>query len=134
MLRANQVEVCMNITVAEYKLTGSEHNLQVQVLDLISVKKSDPNIFAFAIPNAAQRSPRLAAKMRAEGLTAGVADLAIMLPCSRVAWLELKKAKNQQSPKQRAFEARCKRLGHPYAVASCIERAEAFLKQIGAIK
>jgi hypothetical protein len=123
----------MNISVAEYKLRGSEHSLQVQVLDLIYFKRAHPDIFAFAIPNAAARSPRLAAKMRAEGLTAGVADLAILLPCNRVAWLELKKAKNQQTIKQRAFEARCARLGHPYAVASSLEQAETFLKQIGAI-
>ena len=123
------------IAVAKYKKQNtSEHALQVLVLDLLALKKSDPNIFAFAIVNAAARSPRLAAKLRAEGLFAGVADLCILLPCGRTAWLELKAASNKQSPKQRGFEARCNRLGHPYAVASCIERAESFLKQIGAIK
>ena len=136
-LHRTEVEVSMTeiITVAKYnKKTTSEHNLQVLVLDLLTVKKSDPNIFAFAIVNAAERSPRLAAKLRAEGLFAGVADLCILLPCGRTAWLELKAASNKQTPKQHAFEARCNRLGHPYAVANCIERAELFLKQIGAIK
>jgi hypothetical protein len=123
------------ISVAEYKRkSSSEHSLQVKVLDLIAVKKSDPNIFAFAIVNAAVRSPRLAAKLRAEGLLAGVADLCILLPCGRTAWLELKTARNRQTTTQHAFEARCNRLGHPYAVANCIERAESFLKQIGALK
>lgn len=123
------------ITVAKYnKKPTSEHKLQVLVLDLLALKKSDPNIFAFAIVNAAARSPRLAAKLRAEGLLAGVADLCILLPCGRTAWLELKTANNKQTTTQHAFEARCKRLGHPYAVANCIERAESFLKQIGALK
>jgi hypothetical protein len=103
------------------------------VLDLLAIKKSNPDIFAVAIPNAAARSPRLAARMRAEGLTAGVADLAILLPCGRIAWLELKRTKGQQTIRQRGFEARCTRLGHPYAVASSLEQAETFLKQIGAI-
>ena len=122
------------ISASEYRRRTPEHKLQVLALDVLYFQKAHPDIFAFAIPNAARRSPRLAASMKAEGLMAGVADLCVMLPCNRVAWLELKKFKGRQSVEQKAFEARCKRLGHPYAVCSSLEQICDFLKQIGALK
>ena len=122
------------ITAGNYKRKASEHKLQTLVLDVIAVKKAHPDIFAFAVTNAAKRSPKLAAKMKAEGMLAGVADLCIMLPGNRVAWLELKSAKGRQSNAQQGFEHRCLRLGHPYGIASNLDDAMVFLKSAGAIK
>ena len=122
------------LTAADYKRKISEHNLQVQVLDIIAVRRAHPDIFVFAIPNAARRSLRMGARMKAEGLVAGVADLGIMLPCGRICWLELKSAKGRQTIAQRAFEHRCVRLGHAYGIASNLDDAMVFLKSAGAIK
>jgi hypothetical protein len=122
------------ITVAEYRHKISEHKLQVQVLDYIKREKATPDIFAFALANAGQRSLRMGARMKAEGLMAGVADLCIVMPLGRVAWLELKSHKGRQSIEQKGFQARCERLGHSYGVAKTEDEAVMFLKHVGALR
>jgi hypothetical protein len=109
----------------------SEHTLQASVLRHLEQRAG--NCYWFAIPNAARRSPGLAARMRAEGLRAGVADLAIMLPGGRTGWLELKNSKGRQSDAQAGFEAICGRLGHGYAVARTLDEAIAVLGTWGAL-
>jgi hypothetical protein len=111
----------------------SEHSLQVQVLKEFEVRKArDVNILALA--NAGHRSLRMGARMKAEGLQAGAADLCVMLPGGKVAWLELKTAAGRQSIAQKGFEAKCRRLGHHYAVARTLDEAFDALKQWGALK
>jgi hypothetical protein len=122
------------ITALEYRERISEHALQVQVLAYIEREKATPAIYAIAIPNGGLRKINVAKKLKAEGLRAGVADLEIMLPLGRVAWLELKSHKGQQSASQKDFEARCERLGHPYAVAKTLDEAVMFLKHVGALR
>ena len=111
----------------------SEHSLQVQLLAEFEVRKArDVNIVASA--NAGHRSLRMGARMKAEGLQAGAADLCIMLPGGKVAWLELKTATGRQSLAQKGFEAKCRRLGHPYALARTLDEAIEALTQWGALK
>ena len=115
------------------KLKISEHSLQVQLLAEFEVRKArDVNILA--LPNAGHRSLRMGARMKAEGLQAGAADLLVMLPGGKVAWLELKTDKGRQSLAQKGFEAKCKRLDHPYALARTLDEAIAVLTQWKALK
>ena len=124
----------MTIPAAEYKRNAvSEHQLQVAVRDYLALN-AKPDVFCFAVPNAARRSLRLGAAMKREGLMPGVADLCILLAQGRVAWLEMKTHKGRQSIEQKGFEARCRRLGHPYAVAKSFEEAAAFLLKVGAVR
>jgi hypothetical protein len=112
----------------------SEHRLQTLVLQHLETR-ARPELYWFAIPNAARRSPQLAARMKAEGLRAGVADLVIMAPAGRVHWLELKDGRRGvQSDAQKGFQAICGRLGHDYAVARSLDEAIATLKQWGVLK
>jgi hypothetical protein len=92
------------------------------------------DIYCFAIPNAGKRSPWRGKYMKAEGLTAGVADLCIMMPNGVVAWMELKTRKGRQSLEQRGFEEICKVLRHPYALVRNLDEAEAVLTQWGALR
>jgi len=122
------------IAAADYlRLPVGEHQLQALVLAHLEAN-GRPDVYAFAIPNAARRTPMLAARMKAEGLRAGVADLCIMLPAGRTAWLELKTRKGVQSDAQKSFAAICKRLGHPYAVVRTLGDAIVVLKDWGALK
>jgi hypothetical protein len=122
------------ISATEYKaLPVSEHKLQVRVFNYLQDNAKE-NVFGFAITNAAKRSYRLGARMKAEGLTAGVADLCVMLPGGRAAWLEMKTAKGRQSIEQKGFAARCLRLGHPYAVAKSFDEAVKVLRLWGALR
>ena len=111
----------------------SEHTLQVKLLALLDAT-AKPDLFWFAIPNAGQRSLRMGARMKHEGLRAGVADLCIMLPEGRSAWLELKKPGNYQTIEQKGFAARCARLEHPYAVVKTLEQAIDVLRTWGVLR
>ena len=115
------------------KLKTSEHSLQVTVLAYLTYR-AKPDINVIAIPNAGHRSLRMGARMKAEGLQSGVADLCVMLPGGKVAWLELKTDKGRQSIAQKGFEAKCKRLDHPYALARTLDEAIAALTQWKALK
>jgi len=111
----------------------SEHKLQTMVVDYLNVAAA-PGVFAFAVPNAARRSYSIAARMKNEGLMSGVADLCVLLPAGRVGWLEMKTLKGRQSVEQKAFQARCLRLNHPYAVAKTFDEAVKVLRLWGALK
>ena len=120
------------ITADDYRSRASEHILQVQVLEVIAYKGK--RTFAFAIPNAGNRGLATAARMKAEGLTAGVADLCVMLQGGRVGWLEIKTAKGKQSNSQKGFAAVCAELGHPYALVRSLNEAISVLREWGALK
>jgi len=93
-----------------------------------------PEAFWFAIPNAGLRSFGMAARMKAEGLTAGIADICIMLEGGRTLWLELKSGKGRQSDYQKGFQAICDRIGHTYILAHNLDEAMKQLKAFGALK
>jgi len=74
----------------------SEHLEQV---DFVSwFRKCFPDVLIFAIPNGGQRTRTTGAKLKAEGVVAGVPDLYI--PAWNL-WVEMKREKGGQlSPKQ----------------------------------
>ena len=117
----------------QYRQTASEHALQVSVLEYLAVN-AQPWAYWFAIPNAGKRSWRTAKQMKAEGLTAGVADLCFLLPCGEVLWLELKRPGEKQTAAQIVFQGVCESLGHPYYVARSFDEAIAILRRWRVLK
>jgi len=115
------------LTVAQYRQTVKEHDLQAGLIRYLKLH-ARTDVHYFAIPNAAKRSWQTAAKMKAEGLSAGVADLCFMLTGGRAAWLELKIKNEKQTDEQLAFEQICNALGHPYMVARTFDTAVAILR------
>ncbi len=103
---------------------ASESAIQRAVAELIdhSIKPG----FCFAVPNNEVRP--------APGMRGGAADLCLLLPDGSVAFIEVKAKRGRQSPVQRDFEARCNRIGVPYAVVRSVDEALAFLQQIGATR
>jgi hypothetical protein len=63
-------------------MKSREHEAQAAVIRWAdSMRMVEPNLqLLFAIPNAAKRSPGLAASMKAEGLKSGVPDLFFPVP------------------------------------------------------
>ena len=122
----------MSITVDEYRSAASEHDLQSA---LVAYLEQFPGIYVFAIPNAGFRTLRMGARMKREGMRAGMADLGVMMPAGRIGWLELKRPKaGRQSVQQKAFQQRCLRLGHPYAIIRTMDEAKRILRLWGALK
>jgi len=119
---------------ADYrKRATSEHSLQTMVREYLRLR-AVADSFVFAIPNAGKRSFGAAVRMKAEGLTAGVADICIMLEGGRTLWLELKSSKGRQSDYQKGFQAICDRIGHTYILARSLDEAVGQLKAFGALK
>ena len=86
----------------------SEHAMQAAVIDwwrLACRGYGLPEFALFAIPNAAKRSFRLAAYMRAEGMRAGVPDLLLAFGRwdrweLRGLFIEMKRKPNKVTPEQ----------------------------------
>ncbi len=120
--RRAKTKLPSTLSVAQYRRLAHEHDLQVSVLRYLALNaRSD--VYWFAIPNAGKRSWRAAATMKAEGLTPGVADLCVMLPGGRVAWLELKAAKGRPSAMQQGFAEICRRIKHRYCLVRDLPEA-----------
>jgi len=121
------------ISAKEYLEHAAEHDMQAALVAYLRLNAKGAS-FWFAIPNAGRRSPKVRSLMKAEGLTAGVADLCIMLPGGRTLWLELKTRRGRQSPAQKAFAAICNILDHAYLVPRSLDEAIAILRAYGALK
>jgi hypothetical protein len=93
-----------------------------------------PRLIWFAVPNGEYRSKRTAGKLKAQGVRAGVADIALVLPGGQSAFLEVKAPHGRQSPEQREFEAAAGLAGARYAVVRSIDEAKAVLGSWGALK
>ena len=88
-----------------------------------------------AIPNGGERHPAVAAKLRAEGVSAGVPDLLIPLPRghSHGLWIEMKKQRGGRvSPKQAAWHEYHEQVGYCVVVApgcdAAIEAVEEYME------
>lgn len=89
----------------------------------------------FAVPNAAKRSPRLGAYMKAEGLKAGVPDLVLAKPVGPFGalYIELKAMDGRVSPEQKDWLGRLNAAGNYAAVCkgwtAARELIEAYLDE-----
>jgi hypothetical protein len=98
--------------VAKY----SEHDMQCAIIAECRIRAlTNPEwAMIFAIPNGGHRHPAVAAKLKAEGLQAGLPDLC--LPIARHSrhslWLELKVGKNGLSDAQEWWIRRLRVEGH----------------------
>lgn len=91
-------------------------------------------VVCIAIPNAARRSPALAAAMRAEGMMAGAPDLICVGDGGKVGWLEVKAAKGRTSDAQDDMHDLLRRKGHHVAVVRSQDEAVAALREWGMVR
>lgn len=85
--------------------------------------------FVFAVPNGGQRNLREAARLKAQGVLAGVSDLILLMPNGKVYCIELKNpnGKGRQSPSQREFEETVRAFGHTYLLWDSWPQVEQFI-------
>ncbi len=86
----------------------------------------------FAIPNGSQRSRTTGAKLKAEGVSAGVPDLFVPAWCL---WVEMKRAEGGSvSVEQRDWHAHLRSIGHTVLVCrgfpQAKEEIEAFVRKM----
>jgi hypothetical protein len=105
----------------------SEHFEQVRLVAWF--RRTYPGVRIFAIPNGGHRGAGQGAKLKAEGVQAGVPDLHI--PAWSL-WIEMKRAKGGTvSPEQRDWIAYLEGIGHQVIIGHGFEDAK---RQIDDVK
>ena len=101
-----------------------EHSLQVCCVHWFSIQYPEYATLLFAVPNGGARNAITGARLKDEGVTAGVADLILLLPHREHGvdvWhglaIEMKTPTGRQSPEQRAWQAAIEAQGYKYAIA-----------------
>lgn len=77
------------------KVAASEHDLQVGCVNIFRVLYPELSHLLMAIPNGGWRNATTAAKLKAEGVIAGVPDLFLAIPRGEYhgLWIEMKNGK-----------------------------------------
>ncbi len=110
----------------------SEH--EEQALFVQWFRRTFPDVRIFAIPNGGGRSKAQAAKLKVEGVSAGVPDL--FIPYGTV-WVEMKRAKSAQrkggtvSAEQKDWHAYLRGIGQTVVVGYGFEDAKAKILALG---
>jgi hypothetical protein len=108
-------------------MNQDEHKLQVAIckyLDLCGYE-------FFAIPNGGLRNIKVAAKLKQEGVKAGVADLFVALSNGKYhgLFIEVKVGKNRQQPNQKIFEQKVLENGYQYKVVRSIDEMISVIRE-----
>ena len=110
-----------------------EHAMQAAFFVMVDGDRRTKHLPIFAVPNAARRSPRQGAWMKAEGLRAGIPDLQLDVARSGFHGLriELKAGKNQESEEQTKVLASLRRRGYKtmtcYSADAAIDEIQDYL-------
>lgn len=98
-------------------MKSSEHELQRRCVTWLRYQYPWLGPLFFAVPNGGHRSKATAGRMKAEGQTAGVSDLILLVPSATSHSLSIEmKDKAVQSRPQKVYERFCRAAGSTYAV------------------
>ena len=104
------------------KPRDEEHRLQVQCVKWFRYAHPDLAPLLFAIPNGGARNEITGAKLKAEGVVAGVADLCLAVPrCGGVLFIEMKTPTGRQSQSQLQWQAAVSIVGNTYVIIRTLE-------------
>lgn len=115
------------MTPEQLAKAGTEHAHQVALMQWIALnKKYMPDMDKiFAVPNGGERNPVVAARLKAEGVRAGVPDLVLPVAVAPFhgLYIEMKKPATAKSKAGRATDDQLKRIaelqGDGYAACVC---------------
>lgn len=119
------IAMATNGQLGRGKMKAQEHNLQSLIIRHLRLNR----IFCFAIPNGGRRDAVTGAKLKKEGVLAGVADIEILLPSGRAVFVEIKNGKTgRQSVEQKSFEDEVKLRGFEYLIWRTIDDCIKFVE------
>jgi hypothetical protein len=97
-------------------MKDQEHREQVALFKALKLQERTNPLFAniFAIPNGGHRHIKVAAKLKAEGVKAGIPDIFVAVPNSYSAglFIEMKVKPNRPSKHQKAWLERLEQVGY----------------------
>lgn len=104
-------------------LRHEESDLQIACVRWFRLQYPQYARLLFAVPNGGNRNLREAARMKAEGVTAGVADLILLIPRHKYGALciELKTTKGRQQESQKVWQEAAEKAGNKYIVCRSFE-------------
>ena len=91
------------------------------------LKHHNPRGIIFSVPNGGTRNDKEAMVLKATGLLAGVSDLILILPNSRILFIEFKTETGTQSIAQKEFESRVTALGYVYVLVRSIDEFKSLI-------
>jgi hypothetical protein len=114
------------------KTAATEHDLQVACVRLFRYKYREYDESLFAIPNGGKRNPKEAARLKAEGVLAGVPDLFLAVP--KGTWhglfMELKNGKsNNLTENQKRVMYKMRMRGYRAEVIRSLEDFEKIIEE-----
>lgn len=106
-----------------------EHRLQCACVQWFRLQHPDWAHLLFAVPNGGRRDKVTGGKLKAEGVTAGVSDMILMIPRGgfHAMCIEMKTPKGRQSQQQRQWQRLVAAQGYRYIVCRSVEE---FISQI----
>lgn len=107
-----------NAETTRAKPRHEESQLQRICVKWFRLQYPELAILLFAVPNGGARNKREAGIMKAEGVTAGVADIILLIPSGGYASLcmEFKTEKGWQQETQKLWQQAAERAGNKYAI------------------
>lgn len=124
-------ELIASIGKSRQKPSDEEHRIQVECVRWFRLQYPKLRNMLFAVPNGSIRDKITGARLKAEGVTPGVADLLLLIPnrfygCLAV---EMKTAKGRQSDTQKAWEAEMFTHGNKYVVCHNFDEFKAEIEE-----
>lgn len=108
-----------------------EHQLQKSICQLLDIALPDTYRY-FAVPNGGWRNPKEAARLKAEGVKAGVPDICIVSQDGWVAFVEVKRPRNSSlSDPQKEWRDFCTQNFIPWGIAKSLDDVLDLLKAWG---
>lgn len=105
-----------------------ESKIQKTVVQYLRLELRHIGGIVYAVPNGDKRDEIVAARLKQEGVLAGVADLHILLPGGKIVFVEMKTKKGVQSQNQKIFQSTVEELGFEYLIWRSIDDAISWVK------
>lgn len=106
-----------------------ESSLQKDVVKYLRLELRYIGGLIYAVPNGDKRDKIIGARLKQEGVLAGVADLHILLPGGRIIFVEMKTKTGKQSENQKIFQDTVESLGFEYLIWRSIDDAILWVKE-----
>lgn len=103
--------------------SDEEHRIQVSCVNWFRLAHPNLKSVLFAIPNGGRRDVVTGAKLKVEGVVAGVADLILLKRNKRFGCLciEMKTGKGRQSDTQKRWQKDVEEAGNKYAICRSLD-------------